>query len=280
MDRRLLAPIVKFGVTYQAKHLIAFFNGAVTPIYAGVTLGKRLLGLNNWARQTAWFPLQFVEIMRRASFPLWSRLQSDRAALAESIERTVQTCCIVTMFFSALFFGIGPNIIHVVFTDKWMPALPVLYVYAFGIGVGFLSQIIGAALDALGKPKPMMYNAIFTTLVNWTVTLTLMPHFRSLFVFAVLYQVHLFFGNGLAVWQLKKLLPEVRLLRRMVAPTLTAVLVATFSHYALQGWIAGPLTLVAAILGIAAAFVATMLVLDRQAVSDTLAAIPRKRAVP
>jgi PST family polysaccharide transporter len=278
MDRKLLAPIVKFGATYQSKHLIAFFNGAVTPIYAGITLGKRPLGLNNWAQQTAWFPLQFVEIMRRASFPLWSRLQGDRSALAHSIERTVQTCCIVTMFFSALFLGIGPNLIHVVFTDKWMPALPALYIYAFGIGIGFLSQLIGAALDALGKPKPMVHNAMLTTIVNWTVMLVLMPHFRSLLVFAVLYQVHLFFGNGLAIWQLKQFLPEVRLLRRMAAPILTAVLVAAFGRYAVAGWITGALTLIAAILMIAAAFVVTMFVLDRKAVRDAIAALPRRRA--
>jgi O-antigen/teichoic acid export membrane protein len=280
IDRKLLAPIVKFGVTYQAKHVIAFFNGAVTPVYAGVTLGKRPLGLNNWAQQTASFPLQLVEIMRRASFPLWARLQGDRSALAASIERTVQTCCIVTMFFSALFFGIGPNLIHIVFTDKWMPALPLLYVYAFGIGICFLSPLIGAALDALGKPKPMVHNAVFTTLVNWTIILVLMPHFRSLFAFAVLYQVHLFFGNGLALWELKKLVPEVRLLRRMAAPILTAALVAAFGRYVLKGWITGPLTLVATIVAIAAAFVGTMFVLDRRAVRDALAAIPRKRVAP
>jgi PST family polysaccharide transporter len=280
LDRELLRPIVKFGVTYQSKHVIGFFNSAVTPIYAGVTLGKSPLGLNNWAQQTAWFPLQFVEIMRRAGFPLWARLQGDRAAFADSVERTVQACCIVTLIFSTLFLGIGPSIIHVVYTDKWMPALPALYLYAFGIGIGFLSPIISSALDALGKPMPMVRNATLTTLVNWVVMLLVMPHFRSLIAFAAVFQVHLFFGNTFAIFALKKLVPEVRLFRRVRAPILTAIVVTAFGRCVLEGWITGVVTLLVAILCIVSAFVAVMLVLDRAAVRDAVALLRRRRTAP
>lgn len=279
MDRKLLGPIVKFGVTYQSKIVIALVNGAVSPAYVGVVLGTTPLGLSNWARSTAWFPLNIVEVLRRAGFPLWSRLQSDRTALADSIERTVQASCIVTMFFSALLVALGPSLIHIVFTDKWMPALPLLYVYAVGIGIGFLSPIIGSALDAIGKPRPMVRNAVLTTVVNWTVMLAVMSQWPSLLVFALVYQVHLIFGNGLAIYDLKQYIPEVHFVRRMRAPIAAAVVVAAFGRFAVLPWVEGPVTLVAGILAVAAAYAATMSVLDRQAVKDALAMIPRRRAV-
>jgi PST family polysaccharide transporter len=278
MDRALLGPIVRFGVTYQSKHVIAFLNAAVTPIYAGVTLGKTVLGLNNWAHQTAWFPLQFVEIMRRASFPLWARLQGDREAFADSVERTVQACAIATLFCSSLLFGIGPSLIHVAFTDKWMPALPALYLYAFGVGIAFLSPLIASALDALGKPRPMVNNAIFTTILNWTIMLTALSGRRSLLLFAAAYQVHLFVGNFLAVRNLKLLVPEVRFMRRLKAPMATALIVAAFGRYGLEGHVTGVATLIGAIIAIAATFVALMFLFDRAAVREALAMIPRRRS--
>jgi len=83
------------------------------------------------------------------NFPLLSRLQDDREAFARSIERTIQVCATVTLLFVALFMGLGPAVVQAIFGDKWMPALPTLYVFAAAISVGFLVPIISGALDAM-----------------------------------------------------------------------------------------------------------------------------------
>src|SRR6185436_5525354 len=87
LDRDLLRPILKFGVPFQLNRAVGFVNAAVTPIYAGSKLGSRPLGLLTWAQNTAYFPLKLVEIVGRIAFPLYSRLQHDKALLGESFGR-------------------------------------------------------------------------------------------------------------------------------------------------------------------------------------------------
>ena len=128
IDRTVLRPILKFGAAYQVKNVIGFLCGAITPVYAGHALGQRQLGLIDWAQRTAYFPLRLVEAMSRVSFPLFSRLQDDRKSIAVVLERSIQICAMGTLFFVGLVFGLGPNIVGVVYTDKWLPALPLFYV--------------------------------------------------------------------------------------------------------------------------------------------------------
>jgi PST family polysaccharide transporter len=84
-DREALRPIIKFGIPFQAKNLIGFVNGAITPVYAGAVLGAKALGLIQWAQTTAYFPLKLVTIMGRVAFPLYSlRCKSVRSERSSS----------------------------------------------------------------------------------------------------------------------------------------------------------------------------------------------------
>ena len=82
-DRRLLRPIIAFGIPYQLKNVIGFINGAITPIYAGRTLGTTALGYITWAQTTGFLPVKIVEIIGRVTFPLFSRLVIDHATFAQ-----------------------------------------------------------------------------------------------------------------------------------------------------------------------------------------------------
>ncbi len=59
LDRKLLSPIIRFGVSYQLKNLVGFSFGAIAPVYGGRALGQTGLGFVNWAQSTyAFFPPQ------------------------------------------------------------------------------------------------------------------------------------------------------------------------------------------------------------------------------
>src|SRR5258706_7577596 len=169
IDRALLRPILKFGLPFQLNRAVGFVNGAVTPIYAGSRLGSGPLGLINWAQTTAYFPLKLVEIFGRIAFPLYSRLQGEERLLGESFGRTVQLCSAFMAFFVALFLGMGADVIHVVFGDKWMPALPLLHIYACAISFGFFAPLVGSVLEATGRPGLLFRLAIVWTALNWIV---------------------------------------------------------------------------------------------------------------
>jgi hypothetical protein len=63
-----------------------------------------------------------------------------------------------------LCLGLGEQLTLVVFSAKWLPAVPVLTIYAGAVLIGFLSTLVAPALDALGKP------GLFTKfVVGWTI---------------------------------------------------------------------------------------------------------------
>jgi O-antigen/teichoic acid export membrane protein len=275
IDKTALRPILRFGAAYQVKNIIGFLCGAITPVYAGHALGQRQLGLIDWAQRTAYFPLRLVETMSRVSFPLFSRLQDDRQAIAVALERSIQICSMGTLFFVGLVFGMGPNIVGVVYTDKWLPALPLFYVYAAGIAFGFLTPLVAPLLDATGRPQ---VNARFS--IGWTVAIALIVPFTTprwgAVGFAIGYCVPMVIGNIGMIIVLKKLIPQARLWPRARASIAGGIAVASIGHYILAPWAQGPFAFVASVLLSAVVFLGIVLALDRSAVEDALTLVRRR----
>jgi O-antigen/teichoic acid export membrane protein len=275
IDRDALKPILHFGIVFQLKNIVGFMSGAITPVYAGRVLGQTQLGLIGWAQETAYFPLRFVEIISRISFPLYSRLQHDKERLARLVERSVQLCAMVTFFFVGLVLGLGPNIANVIYTSKWLAAVPMLYVYAIAISFGFLTPLIAPLFDAIGKPK---VNLKFS--IGWTVAIAALvplttPRWGAL-GYAIGYCLPVIIGNSFALYILKLQIPQLKIWKRLRASVIAAVAVAVAGRYELASWATTPGRFIVSILVEAALFALIMLLLDRSSAGDALALLPRK----
>ncbi len=273
LNREVLRPIIKFGLPFQMTQVIGFLNGAVTPIYAGSALGARSLGLINWAQDTAYFPLKAVDIVGRAAFPLYSRLQGDPRALGESFGRAVYLCAMVTSFFVALVFAMGPNIVHVVFTDKWAPALPILYVYAGAISIGFYTPIIGALLNATGRPQLLFRLSCFWVTLAWVAVLITTPRW-GMPGYAYGYCLHVIVGNVLMFCLTPRLVPHSRVFSRLLAPLLGGLGVYVTAKYACASWAQTPATFIAAVLLLVLVHLAILALVDRKRLIQSFALLP------
>jgi teichuronic acid exporter len=273
---RLLRPILKFGVAFQAKNIIGFVNGAVMPLYAGRALGPYPFGIVSWSQNTAFFPLRIVEILGRVNFPLLSRLQHDEQAFARTLEKTIQICAVVTLLFVAMFLGLGPSLVQIIYGDKWVPALPAFYVFSLAIAIGFVSPIVNGALDAIGKPKVMMQLGIYWTALNWVAVATTMYFAKSALAFSLAYCVHIVAGNLAVIVIVKQLIPAAQLWPRIRAGLLAASGATCFGRFILLPWIGCPITLIAAVLLGIAAFVGVLAVFDRSAAWELLALVRRR----
>jgi PST family polysaccharide transporter len=275
-DSARLKPIVRFGLTFQTKNLIGFVNGSITPVYAGAMLGPTAVGYIGWAQGLAYFPLKLVEIMARVNFPLYARIHGDRKLFSETLGQSIQVCGMVTLFFVALFFGMGPNVVRIIYAEKWLPALPLLYLYAGAISIGFLSPIVGAALDASGRPGIIARLALGWTTLNWVVVLLATPRW-GMIGFSAGYIVHVIVGNLAVVLILRKLIPEAVIWPRVRASILAAAVTAALGHFVLSPWATTPLSFVASVLACIAVFLVVLAVVDRSALEDALALIRPKR---
>lgn len=274
----LLRPIAKFGLVFQVKNMIAFTNGAVMPVYGGSTLGTYGFGLVSWSQSTAFFPVQIVTILARVNFPLLSRLQHDPEQFAATLARSVRLCAAATMLFVALFLGLGPEIVRVIYGDRWLPALPTLYVFASALSIGFVVPIMGASLDALGRPGIMMRLAIGWTAINWVVVLVAMQLWRSPLAFSLAYCVHMVVGNLAVIVAAQRLLPTLRMAPNMVTGVFAGAVVAALGRQLLLPWVHGPFSLIVAVLLALCAFVAVCVALDRSLLAQLRALLHKSPA--
>ena len=275
-EAALVKPILRFGIIFQAKNLVGFTNGAVVPLYAGAALGTRDLGYIEWAQSTGYFPLRLVEVMQRVTFPLLSRFQGDRERFAASLERSVRISGLGTLFFVGLVLGIGVPLVSIIYTEKWLPAIPLLYVYACVLSIGFISPLASSAIDAMGRPGIMLKLSIGWTIVSWVGVLYATPRWGML-GFALGYSVHVVVGNLAILWVLKLFVPEAKLLRRLWAPAIGAAVIAVLSRHFLAPLITNVGGVVLAVLASLIVYVGTVLALDRTMLR-ALVSVIRSRA--
>lgn len=273
----ILRPIFKFGIAFQTKNIIGFVNAAVIPLYAGRALGRYALGIVTWSQNTAFFPMQLVAIMSRVNFPLLSRLQHDGRAFSRSLERTIQMCALVTLAFVALFLGIGPSLVKVIYGNRWIPAVPTLYVFATAISIGFVSPIVNGALDALGKPRIMMWLGLIWTAMNWLVIAITMQFRTDAFTFSIAYCVHIVVANLVVVLMVRRLLPTANVWSKIRTAVLAATLATAVGRWLILRWITGPFTLIAAALLILTIFSGAVALFDRSAFLEIVAQLRKRR---
>jgi teichuronic acid exporter len=276
-DGAALKPILKFGIIYQLKNIVGFVNGAITPVFAGIKLGPHALGLVNWARETGFYPLRFVEITSRVTYPIYSRLHEDRKLFVDTLERSIGNAALVTFFFVGVFLGMGRQMAHVVYGDKWLVAVPMFYAYAAVISIGFLSPIVGAAFDASGRPGVLARLAIGWTVLNWIVV-PIATYLWGMHGFAYGFIVHVVVGNVAVVIMLRRWLPDAKIWPRIRGNLAAAIGTATVGHVWLSPWADRLPTFILALALCGLVHLALLVVVDRQAVLALWDLVRRKTA--
>jgi O-antigen/teichoic acid export membrane protein len=275
-DGRALKPILKFGIVYQLKNIIGFINGAITPVYAGMKLGPQALGFVNWAKETGWYPLRFVEITSRVNYPIYGRLHEDRKLFVETLQRSIGNAAIVTFLFIGIFLGMGRPLAQVVYGGKWLPAVPMFYAYAAALSIGFVSPIVGAAFDASGRPGVLARLAIGWTILNWIVV-PITTHLWGMYGFAYGFIVHVVAGNLCLLLILRRWLPDAKLWRRIRGSLFAAIGAAVISRLWLSPWATTLPLFILAVATCGAIYLALLAIFDRKAVREILVALLRRR---
>jgi PST family polysaccharide transporter len=262
-DRAALTPVLRFGVAFQGKTIFGLANASVMPLIAGSLLGKQALGLLNFAQKTAYFPLELVVIVSRVSFPVLSRLQTNRQALAQELESNMRLCATATHFFVGLCLGLGPALVGIIYSDKWLPAVPMLYVYALAMAIGFVSPVLSSALEASGRPGLVFKLVAGWTTFNWVVVLVGTALVKDQLAFAIANSLYVVAGNLAIIWVLRRMLPEVRLGRGVHGSLAGGLAVAVGGRLVLP-WLGSAGALVLAVLGAALLFLAIGGLVDRE----------------
>ncbi len=261
LDWERVKGLLRYGFTMQSRGFISYISGLVTPVYAGGVLGRAALGLNNWALGVATFPMEVVNIVSRVSFPLYSQLRDDRPKLLLALTQAVRTVATASFFFAALVGALGPQLVRVIYTDKWLPALVPLYAYTASMVLGVSAPVVASLLDAMGKPQIISRLSLFWVTLNWVVVTVAMRVSPGLTVFALATCVHIVVGNVLVLVVLRREVPELRLARILRGPAAGALAVLAAGR-PLQAHVTGPFSLTGAVVALAAAYLTGAALVD------------------
>ena len=159
--------LVRFGLPYQGNQILSFIKDAVTPLFVGAYAGAAAVGYLNWARNFAFAPLIISETFGRVAFPAFSKLQDDKELLARTVERSIRMMTLVMFPISAIMVALGPEMTHVVFTDKWMPGINAFYLYCLSPGFIGLFLPLYCGILSLGKSRILLLMTIGLIVFEW-----------------------------------------------------------------------------------------------------------------
>jgi len=153
-----------FGLPYQGIGLVSFIKDGINPLFIGTLIGTAGAGYIYWAVLVSNYPLIILAILNRLFFSLFSRLQRDPLGLRVAIERVLRWNNLFALCLLAVLISQAREITVLIFGEKWLPVVPLLYLLGFGNFFVASSYPLLALLNALGKS-----NVSFTFHVVWMV---------------------------------------------------------------------------------------------------------------
>jgi|GEM_PF-6023917 len=202
--------LLKFGVAYQVHGVVNILKDAVNPVIVGKFCNEASVGLFDWSSRAISFSVIFTSMVNQITFPLFSRLQGNNKLLSSAIEKVLKLNSMVFYpIFSALVVFIE-LIIHYIYTDKWLAAVPAFYLLAISIlFTGPIGMTFFNVFSAVGKPHWMMNFNILYFVLNYALGILLVPKYN--FVGLALARIIISYTTFLPLYIfLKKVSPQVR----------------------------------------------------------------------
>lgn len=169
ISKESLRTLLRFGVPFQASSFLALFKDDFIMLFLGKVIGFEGVGYIGWAKKWAEAPIRIImDNITKVLFPVISRLQNDRERIKQLVERIL---FLQTSLLAPIMLGMALSMEHVVHLipkyGKWLPALPLLYLFCFTAFFASFSSPLLNITNALGKVKISLFFMIIWTAVTW-----------------------------------------------------------------------------------------------------------------
>lgn len=162
--------LLRFGAPFQLNSILALLKDRLVPLIIANIVGPLGVGFITWAQGLAFLPLMVMNILIRITFPAFSRLQDNRVGLKNALERSI---FLTSLLAYPLIFGIiaiSPSLIEYVVTDKWKPALPLIFLFSINSFWAILSTTFTNVLNAVGKIGITLKLMVMWTILTWVIS--------------------------------------------------------------------------------------------------------------
>lgn len=172
-----------FGLYQMGEKSINYLSANADNILIGKFLGMEALGFYNLAWQLCIFPvLKINPVVNKVAFPVYARLQDNRAALSEYYARSIHAIHLVCIPLLAFLFYFAYDIVEIMYGAGWEQTAHLVGILVFA-GLIKVSVNPGASLFlALGRADigfwwNLIWLCAFSTAI--VVTLSLWPSLEA-----------------------------------------------------------------------------------------------------
>lgn len=169
-SRNKLGSLARFGIYTQGSSLMMFLIGSITPVIGGRFSGIYSVGLLDFANNLAYIPGVIAVNFGRVAFAGYSRMQEQRELLSKSVLRSISMLSIILYIFPVLIFSYGAQLVPVIFSEKWISAIPALYWYSAGVIFYPIITPLGQVILSIGRSKELFWITFITATFGWTLS--------------------------------------------------------------------------------------------------------------
>lgn len=177
-DFNMIKPVLPFGLSFQGSHFVNFIKDSTVPMWVSYLLGVKYLGYLTFANSLAIYPILLSNLLSRILFPLFSRIQEEKEKFSKALEIITRLNISFVMLIATLLFALAKPIIVILYTDKWLPSLNLLYLLIFvNFLLGSVIPFINA-FNAKGKAGYTFGLSIAWAAGFWIFSLVLVPFYE------------------------------------------------------------------------------------------------------
>ena len=143
---------LRFGLYQMGERTINYFNYQFDTILIGKLLGVESLGLYTIAKELVMKPAIIINpVLNRVAFPTMAKIQDDIPKLKMVYLKMINFIASVNFPIYIAIMILAPELIEVLFGEKWSSAVPIVQILAIFAAVRSIGNPIGSLLLARGR---------------------------------------------------------------------------------------------------------------------------------
>lgn len=238
-DKTLAKRLISYGYHIMMIDFLATIGAQTDYLFVGKLAGEVALGIYTVAyRIPELIIMNALSVTSKVIFPAYTKLQNDQQALQRAFLMTLKFISLVAFPFGIGLFVTAPDLVHVLYTDKWASAIPALQVLALfalirmigGAGTGSIYKAIGRP-DIITKTSLLRSVLLFPTLW-WGVSQYgfMGAAYAQLGVIIVISGVNVYLVHRMLQIKLSTILDEMRI--AFLGSVLMLICVESFLYFA------------------------------------------------
>jgi len=152
-NKIILKELSGYGKLILGVNIVLFLIYNIDNAIVGRMIGMEALGFYTIAYMISNLPAtQITHLVERVMFPVYSKMQDDRASLKRNYFKTLKYVSMLSVPAAFGIFVVAPDFVRIVLGEKWMPAVPVLQVLCFSGLARSISATTGSIFQGTGRP--------------------------------------------------------------------------------------------------------------------------------